>query len=134
MCWHIRLSLRPHVPLSLHDRGEHLGRAADCRSCQRSMTQFPGLLMRVPRRAFIAGITLLVITALGVGIYARIGARNEVAGDTLGASGDLPVTSSGSAFAIDQPIPVEGARVLRDTLVLTVRAEGQAAAWRQTTV
>lgn len=98
------------------------------------MTQFPGLLMRVPRRAFIAGITLLVITALGVGIYARIGARNEVAGDTLGASGDLPVTSSGSAFAIDQPIPVEGARVLRDTLVLTVRAEGQAAAWRQTTV
>lgn len=98
------------------------------------MTPFPGSHMRVPSRFLIAAVVLLVVVALGVGIYARIGARSEVAGDTLGTSPDLPDVSASSAFAIDQPIPVEAAPVLRDTLVLTVRAEGQAAAWRQTTV
>jgi len=98
------------------------------------MTPSTGSLMRVSRRIVVAGTVLIILVALGVGIYARIGERNEASGDTLGAGADLPDVSAGSAFAIDQPIPIEGAPVVRDTLVLSVRAEGQAAAWRQTTV
>ncbi len=88
------------------------------------------------RKSWIApALGLLLLAALAAAVYVRIGARNEAAGDTVGApSSDPPDVSAGAAFSVDQPIPVEGAPVVRDTLVLRVRAEGQAAAWRQTTL
>lgn len=90
--------------------------------------------MRLQRKLLGFGLLVLIVGALAIGVYARIGEQNEASGDTLGAAADLPDVSAGSAFSIDQPIPVEGAPVVRDTLTLQIRAEGQAAAWRQTTV
>lgn len=88
------------------------------------------------RKRFIGfGVLALIVAALAIGIYARIGEQDEASGDTLGAdASDLPAVSAADAFATDQPIPVEGAVVIRDTLILRVRAEGQAAAWRQTAI
>lgn len=82
----------------------------------------------------VAGGLILVVAALGV--YARIVGRDAALDRTLGATttGRLADVSAGAAFAVDQPIPVEGAAVVRDTLVLRVRAAGQAAAWRRATV
>ncbi|MGH7444777.1 MAG: efflux RND transporter periplasmic adaptor subunit [Longimicrobiales bacterium] len=88
------------------------------------------------RKQFIGfGVLALIVAALAIGIYARIGEQDEASGDTLGAdAAALPDVSAADAFSTDQPIPVEGAVVVRDTLILRVRAEGQAAAWRQTAI
>src|SRR5690606_32572702 len=48
--------------------------------------------------------------------------------------GERPVVASTEAFSTDMAIPVEGAPVVRDTLVLSVSASGQAAAYRQATL
>ena len=78
------------------------------------------------------GVVAVLLGASGAGIYARITADDD-SQETLGsAPSDLPDVSASDAFATDQPIPVEGALVLEDTLVLHVAAPGQAAAWRQT--
>src|SRR5690606_10390991 len=45
---------------------------------------------------------------------------------------ERPVVSATDAFATDIAIPVSGAEVVLDTLVLSVNAAGEAAAWRQT--
>jgi HlyD family secretion protein len=42
-----------------------------------------------------------------------------------------PIASAAGAFPTDVAIPVEGARVIRDTLVISVTAAGQAAAARE---
>lgn len=81
--------------------------------------------------AYILGAVIVAVAAAG--IYARIHERGEAAADD-GAARSLPEVSAADAFSTDQAIPVEGAPVVIDTLVLQVRAEGQAAAWRQTTL
>lgn len=48
--------------------------------------------------------------------------------------GDRPLVSAMETFSTDVSIPVEGAEVIRDTLVLSVQAAGQAVAWRQATI
>lgn len=91
--------------------------------------------MRLSGRSagIVAGAVILGCAALGV--YARlagrdVGAAVDARAATMAATDEL----AGPVYPVDQPIPVEGARVVRDTLVLRVRAEAQAAAWRQTTV
>ncbi|MBI4544619.1 MAG: efflux RND transporter periplasmic adaptor subunit [Gemmatimonadetes bacterium] len=80
----------------------------------------------------------LIVLLLGSGIYVRIKGAGESGAEgsegSASASGDRPEVSATSAFATDIAIPVEGARVVRDTLVISVAASGQAAASRQTVV
>jgi membrane fusion protein, multidrug efflux system len=83
-----------------------------------------------------ASVFILVIIVLGVaagGIWLRIGrsAHAQSAGEDDGApdSAALPA-SAASAFNTEMPIPVEGARVVRDTLVVSVTAAAQAEAQR----
>jgi HlyD family secretion protein len=90
-------------------------------------------------RAFLslAG-ALLIVLLLGAGVYARIRGAGEAAdksgGDTPGDStGPVPAAAA-KAFATDVALPVSGVKAVRDTLVLSVGAAGQAAAWRQTVV
>ncbi len=91
--------------------------------------------MTLHKRFILFAAAALVLAQSAIAIYARIGERDEAAGGVLGdSSAALPDVSATAAFSTNQPIPVEGATVLLDTLVLHVRAEGQAAAWRQTTV
>ena len=82
----------------------------------------------------VAGIvaTILVFAALGAGVYVRI--SSEASAEDSGDAGESAITSSTSMFSTDVAIAVEGAEVVRDTLVLSVNASGQAEAWRRTTL
>jgi membrane fusion protein (multidrug efflux system) len=83
------------------------------------------------KRLLGIGIFVILIAVLGAGMYLRIRGHssNEAAAESPG--GDAPDVSASSAFATDVAIPVSGAPVIRDTLVLRVTASGEAAAWRQ---
>lgn len=90
--------------------------------------------MALSRRVFSVALALLVLAVMGAGVFLRIrakGAEQEGAG---GAGGDRPVVESAEAFSTEVAIPVEGAPAVRDTLVLSVSAAGEAAAYRQATV
>jgi RND family efflux transporter MFP subunit len=100
------------------------------------MPHLPHLLRS---RAFLslAG-AILVVLLLGTGVYARIrgaaDADGNAGGDTASDStGQVPAAAA-KAFATDVALPVSGTKAVRDTLVLSVGAAGQAAAWRQTVV
>lgn len=90
-------------------------------------------------RAFLSLTgALLIVLLLGAGVYARIRGADEAAdktgGDTPGDStGPVPAAAA-KAFATDVALPVSGVKAVRDTLVLSVGAAGQAAAWRQAVV
>ncbi|MFO7893297.1 MAG: efflux RND transporter periplasmic adaptor subunit [Longimicrobiales bacterium] len=86
--------------------------------------------MAISKRAVGFGATLLVFAALAAGIYLRISSETSEA-DPAGESAAGAVTSSTSMFSTDVAIAVEGAEVVRDTLVLSVSASGQAEAWRR---
>lgn len=90
--------------------------------------------MPLRRRILSFGAALLVLGLLGGGIYLRVQQTASAAdGGGGGEGGDRPIVESASAFATDVAIPVEGAEVVRDTLVLSVTAAGQATAYRQAT-
>jgi len=78
------------------------------------------------------GAAILVLALAGSGVYLRI--RGEDGTEAAGGGGEAPDVSAASTFATDIAIPVSGAEVVRDTLVLRVTASGQAAAWRRATL
>ena len=83
------------------------------------------------RRPLIALSTLALLAALGGGAYLRIKSKSASKADGSGTPGSVVAgrdSSSGVA------IPVKGAAVIRDTLVISVTATGQAAATRLTTL
>ncbi len=88
--------------------------------------------MATSRRLVGAFITLVVVAAFGFAAYWRIGLSES---DTSAASGraddERPEVSAGQTFATDLAIPVSGAVVRRDTLVISVSAAAQAAAERR---
>lgn len=86
--------------------------------------------MAISKRVVGVGVVILVIAALGAGVYLRISsdAAAEEGGDPDGAS---PITSASTSFSTDVAIAVEGAEVRLDTLILSVNASGQADAWRR---
>src|SRR5690606_19617474 len=88
--------------------------------------------MAFPRKAISYVVAVLVVAVMGAGIYMRIKEQDESETGTNG--GERPVVASTEAFSTDVAIPVEGAPVVRDTLVLSVSASGQAAAYRQATL
>lgn len=89
--------------------------------------------MTFSRRILSYGVAIGVLVLMGAGIYFRI-QDGEDDGIEQGREGPLPGVSAAETFATDVAIPVEAAPVIQDTLVLTVRAAGQAAAWRETTI
>lgn len=87
--------------------------------------------MTVSKRVLGAGIVLLVVAALGAGVWLRISADAEAEDAPEGGEA---VTAASSMFSSDVAIAVEGAPVLLDTLVLSVSASGQAEGWRRAMV
>lgn len=86
--------------------------------------------MAIPRKAVgLAGVVLVAAALLLAG-YLRINSGDAEAAATTPTEGVLPA-SANAAFPTDVAIPVEGAPVLREEMVLEVTASGQAAAWRQ---
>lgn len=81
------------------------------------------------------GAALLVVLLLGGGIYWRLNSSEE-SEDGSGVASEVEgiATSASSAFGTDVAIPVEGAPVVRDTLVLGVTAAGEAEAWQRSIV
>jgi HlyD family secretion protein len=85
--------------------------------------------MAISKRVVGFGAAILVFAALAVGVYMRISSTGSAEEGGEGTEG--AVTSSASMFSTDVAIAVEGAEVVRDTLVLSVSASGQAEAWRR---
>ncbi len=89
--------------------------------------------MRVSRRSLITGaVSVALLGVLAAGMYARIHASNADDGDAAQPDTSGVAVSATSAFSTDVPIPVEGAKVVKDTLVLSVTASGEAAPYRET--
>ncbi len=77
---------------------------------------------------------VVVVALLGGGIYLRLSGNGSSTTDAAVAAvpeGGAGQVSSAGNFSTDVPIPVEGARVRRDTLVVSVSAAAEAAASRQ---
>jgi len=91
--------------------------------------------MPVPRRLIGSSVAVLIVLVLAGGIYLRITGSDTPEGGTSAAEGgeDAPDVSANASFATDVPIPVEGAVVVQDTLVVSVAAAAQAAAPRRAT-
>ncbi len=96
--------------------------------------------MAFSRRTLSLVTLLLILGALAVGVWWRLGGMNaddpsgaeagvsqEVAGEGI----DVPGTGQ---FSTDVPQPVNGATVVRDTLWIRVSASGQAEAYRRATL
>ncbi len=84
--------------------------------------------MSAARRFFGPSLAFAVIVLLGSGIYLRIRGNADEEGGGEGR-GDLPEVSATATFGTDVAIPVGGVAVVRDTLVVSVTAAGEAAAW-----
>lgn len=88
--------------------------------------------MAISKRVVGFAAAILVVAALGAGAYLRI-TSDASAEDGPGDSGGS-ITAPASSFATDVAIAVEGTEVVRDTLVLSVSASGQAEAWHRAVV
>lgn len=86
------------------------------------------------RRFLGVAVALGIVVILGAATIVKIRDNAKDSDTTAAATGDRPATSATDAFASDVPIPVEGAEVVRDTLVISVTAAGSAAALRETKV
>ena len=89
--------------------------------------------MSAARRFFGPSLAFAVIVLLGSGIYLRIRGNTDEEGGG-GDRGDLPEVSATTTFGTDVAIPVGGAEVVLDTLVVSVSAAGEAAAWLESKV
>lgn len=78
---------------------------------------------------------VIILGALGAGIYYRLRPEPEEAEASENSSSESALPASASEqFATEVPQPVVGAEVIRDTLWITVTAAGQAEAIRRATV
>jgi RND family efflux transporter MFP subunit len=85
--------------------------------------------MMMSRRLIVSGAAILVAAVvITAGLYLRLGESEAATPE----AGGVPGTAAASTFATDVAIAVEGSEVLRDDLVLSVTASGQAEAWRRT--
>ena len=91
--------------------------------------------MALPGRALVISITVvvLVIAATGSMVKIRNDAKKADSANAKAASSATPTAALGNddAFGGSGPQPVYGALVVKDTLVISVNATGQAAAWQQ---
>ncbi|UCC24468.1 MAG: efflux RND transporter periplasmic adaptor subunit [Gemmatimonadales bacterium] len=91
--------------------------------------------MSFSKRTLTVTTVILVLGAVGVGIWWRLRPEPEE-GAATSSEGEAPVevAAASSAFAADMPQPVMGVPAVRDTLWITVNANGQAEAFRRTAV
>src|SRR5437870_3056903 len=82
--------------------------------------------------AVLAALALMV--AASAGIYGRIRAAERPADDGEAPTGPRPRTSASGSFSTDVAIPVKGVAAVRDTLVVSVTAAGQAEGWKKAVV
>jgi membrane fusion protein, multidrug efflux system len=88
-------------------------------------------MISLSRRKLAAlSAALVVLIASGAYLHAR---GTDPASDGDGGTSDGLAVSGGS-FATDMPIPVQGVAAVRETLVLSVSAAGQAEAWQRTMI
>ncbi|MCG6957022.1 MAG: efflux RND transporter periplasmic adaptor subunit [Gemmatimonadetes bacterium] len=95
--------------------------------------------MDFSRRTLSLVTLLLIIVALAAGVWWRLGGLKGSGSGSAdapdsAAAADLPETSGSTEFSTDVPQPVAGARVVRDTLWIRVKASGQAEAYRRATL
>lgn len=87
------------------------------------------------RRIAIGAVALALAIAASAGIYGRIRASQtgeDPDGEALG--GPRPTTSATGRFSTDVAIPVKGVAAVREALVVSVGAAGQAEGWKKTVV
>jgi membrane fusion protein, multidrug efflux system len=84
------------------------------------------------KRLLGIGLSVLLLSSLGAGVYWRISGHESTDEYGSGVGGDASFDSD--EFSTTLPIAVAGVPVVRDTMVLTVTASGQAAALRRATV
>jgi RND family efflux transporter MFP subunit len=89
--------------------------------------------MRISRRLRVLTLLVPVAALVGAGAYYRInGGRADPLAEAANPAATTPDVSATDQFSTDLAVAVEGAAVVVDTLVLSVSASGEAAAWRQT--
>ncbi len=82
------------------------------------------------RRFLGPSVAFAVILLLGSGIYLKIRGSSASEGEGAEDGAERPEVSAAATFGTDVAIPVSGAEVVLDTLVISVSAAGEAAAWR----
>src|SRR5688572_29156181 len=91
--------------------------------------------MALPGRALVISITVVVLLLGATGAMVKIRNDAKKADSATSAAASAPPAAGAlgndDAFGGSGPQPVYGAVVLRDTLVISVNATGQAAAWQQ---
>ena len=93
--------------------------------------------MALPGRALVISITVVVLVIAATGSMVKIRNDAKKADSANASSSSTNAAAAGTAlgddnaFGGDGPRPVYGAMVVKDTLVISVNATGQAAAWRQ---
>lgn len=86
------------------------------------------------RRFGVAASIIAVLLLLGAGVYLRVASSDAAeAAEAETPAGPVP-DAAAEAFAAGLAIPVRGAPVVRDTLVVSVTAAAEAAAWRRTII
>lgn len=87
------------------------------------------------RRILIVSGALALILAVSAGVYGRIRATSHgTDGGDGETAGPRPRTSASGSFSTDVAIPVHGVAAVRDTLVVSVTAAGQAEGWKKTVI
>jgi membrane fusion protein (multidrug efflux system) len=91
--------------------------------------------MKLSRRLLGYLSLVIIIGALGAGVYYRLRPEPEASEASEATTSETALPASASQqFATDVPQPVVGAEVVRDTLWITVTAAGQAEAIRRAAV
>ncbi|MFQ6046897.1 MAG: efflux RND transporter periplasmic adaptor subunit [Gemmatimonadales bacterium] len=93
--------------------------------------------MALSRRIIGISTVAIIVLVMAGGIYLRLKGSNggeESSGSSQAEGGDASSLSSASTFATSVPVPVEGALVVQDTLVISVSAAGEAAAASRATL
>ena len=90
--------------------------------------------MALPVRALAITVTVIGLVVAGSLFAAKT--RNDAKADSTAAaaaasSAPTPEMANEDLFGGKGPLPVHGATVVRDTLIISVNASGQAAAWQQ---
>src|SRR5687768_14726809 len=90
--------------------------------------------MALPVRALAITVTVIGLVVAGSLFAAKT--RNDAKADSTAAAAaasnaPTPELANEDLFGGKGPLPVHGALVVRDTLVISVNASGQAAAWQQ---
>lgn len=86
------------------------------------------------RRFIGPSVAVAVVLLLASAVFLRIRGTEEAGAEQPGTEVDLPDVSATATFRTDVAIPVSGAVVVRDTLVVSVSAAAEAAAWRTSRV